>query len=125
MIANRFLSYYLDVAPCVRHHVRNRPMQMKRYPNGVEGEFFHQKRVPVPHPDWLDTTTAGFLRTEGRLSRLQQSWLAWITSAASSYTRDTRALPTSSGPTTCSSTSIRVAATRGLSCTRSRSSSAT
>ena len=30
-------------------------MQMKRYPNGVEGEFFYQKRVPTPHPDWLDT----------------------------------------------------------------------
>jgi DNA ligase D-like protein (predicted polymerase) len=30
-------------------------MQMKRYPHGVEGEFFYQKRVPVPHPDWLET----------------------------------------------------------------------
>jgi DNA primase len=28
-------------------------MQMKRSPNGVEGEFFYQKRVPVPHPAWL------------------------------------------------------------------------
>jgi DNA ligase D-like protein (predicted polymerase) len=35
-------------------------MQMKRYPNGVEGEFFYQKRVPVPHPDWLETTHIRF-----------------------------------------------------------------
>jgi len=30
-------------------------MQMKRFPHGVEGEFFYQKRVPSPHPDWLET----------------------------------------------------------------------
>ena len=47
--------YYLDLAPYVLNHVERRPMQMKRYPNGVEGEFFYQKRVPNPHPDWLET----------------------------------------------------------------------
>src|SRR6188472_2566731 len=49
------IAYYVDVAPCVLHHVRRRPMQMKRYPDGVDGFFFYQKRVPEPHPDWLDT----------------------------------------------------------------------
>ena len=49
------VSYYVDVADCVLHHVRRRPMQMKRYPDGVDGLFFYQKRVPDPHPDWLDT----------------------------------------------------------------------
>jgi bifunctional non-homologous end joining protein LigD len=49
------IRYYLDVAPQVLNSARARPMQMKRYPNGVDGEFFYQKRVPVPHPDWLDT----------------------------------------------------------------------
>src|SRR5438874_3877918 len=44
------VRYYLDVAPCALHHIRRRPFHMKRYPNGVEGDFFHQKRVP-PHPD--------------------------------------------------------------------------
>src|SRR5436309_9461266 len=46
------VSYYLDVAPCALHHLRRRPFHMKRYPNGVEGNFFHQKRVP-PHPDFV------------------------------------------------------------------------
>src|SRR5438094_6202989 len=46
------VRYYLDVAPCALHHIRRRPFHMKRYPNGVEGEFFHQKRVP-PHPDFV------------------------------------------------------------------------
>ena len=49
------VRYYVDVAPHLLPHVRRRPMQMLRYPNGVEGEFFYQKRVPNPHPDWLDT----------------------------------------------------------------------
>src|SRR5919199_1685912 len=46
------VSYYVEVAPCALNHIRRRPFHMKRYPNGVEGEFFHQKRVP-PHPDFV------------------------------------------------------------------------
>src|SRR3989441_8283730 len=49
------VQYYVDVAGAVLHHVARRPMQMKRHPNGVEGDFFYQKRVPNPHPDWLET----------------------------------------------------------------------
>src|SRR5438094_5796841 len=46
------VGYYLDVAPCALNHVRRRPFHMKRYPNGVAGDFFHQKRVPA-HPDYV------------------------------------------------------------------------
>jgi DNA ligase D-like protein (predicted polymerase) len=46
------VRYYLDVAPCALHHIRQRPFHMKRYPNGVEGDFFHQKRVPA-HTDFV------------------------------------------------------------------------
>jgi bifunctional non-homologous end joining protein LigD len=74
------IRYYLDVAPHVLHHVRNRPMQMKRYPNGVEGEFFYQKRVPVPHPDWLGTVHIRF--PSGRTADFpvcnDAASLAWI-----------------------------------------------
>lgn len=49
------IRYYLDVAEHVLPHVRKRPMQMLRYPDGVDGFFFYQKRVPNPHPDWLET----------------------------------------------------------------------
>src|SRR5262249_56983228 len=45
------VSYYLDVADCALPHLRNRPFHMVRYPNGVAGNFFHQKRVPA-HPDF-------------------------------------------------------------------------
>jgi bifunctional non-homologous end joining protein LigD len=74
------IHYYLDVAPHVLHHVRNRPMQMKRYPNGVAGEFFYQKRVPVPHPDWLETVHIKF--PSGRTADFpvcqDAASLAWI-----------------------------------------------
>jgi bifunctional non-homologous end joining protein LigD len=46
------VAYYLDVAPCALHHIRRRLFHMKRYPNGVEGDFFHQKRVPQ-HPEFV------------------------------------------------------------------------
>ena len=46
------VGYYLDVAECALPHLRQRPFHMKRFPNGVEGDFFHQKRVP-PHPDYV------------------------------------------------------------------------
>src|SRR5207245_2274246 len=74
------IRYYLDVAPHELHHVRNRPMQMKRYPNGVDGEFFYQKRVPVPHPDWLETVHIKF--PSGRTADFpvcnDAASLAWI-----------------------------------------------
>jgi DNA ligase D len=47
------VDYYLGVAPFALHHIRRRPFHMKRYPNGVDGDFFHQKRVPS-HPDFVD-----------------------------------------------------------------------
>jgi len=44
------LQYYLDVSPWLLPHVRDRAMVMKRYPNGISGEFFFMKRAPVPRP---------------------------------------------------------------------------
>src|SRR3954470_21551867 len=46
------VQYYVDVAPCALPHVRRRPFHVKRYPHGVDADFFHQKRVP-PHPDFV------------------------------------------------------------------------
>ena len=75
------VEYYLDLAPHVLNHVERRPMQMKRYPNGVEGEFFYQKRVPVPHPEWLETVEIRFPRF-GRTADFpvvkDAASLAWI-----------------------------------------------
>jgi DNA ligase D len=54
------VSYYLDVAQCALPHLRRRPFHMKRYPNGVDGEFFHQKRVPANHPAFVGEVPVSF-----------------------------------------------------------------
>src|SRR5829696_7937835 len=48
------IQYYLDVAPVLLPHVRDRAMVMKRYPHGAAGEFFFMKRAPTPRPDWIE-----------------------------------------------------------------------
>src|SRR2546421_9831064 len=47
------VRYYLDVADCALPHLRERPFHMLRWTDGVEGESFHQKRVPRNHPDFV------------------------------------------------------------------------
>src|SRR6266496_4085505 len=49
------LRYYHSVSPFLLPHLQDRAMVMKRYPNGAAGDFFFQKRAPVPRPDWIDT----------------------------------------------------------------------
>jgi bifunctional non-homologous end joining protein LigD len=49
------LLYYVNVADALLPHLRNRAMVMKRYPNGIEGEFFFMKRTPAYAPEWLET----------------------------------------------------------------------
>jgi DNA ligase D-like protein (predicted polymerase) len=54
------VAYYLDVAECALPHLRRRPFHMSRFPNGVEGDFFHQKRVPAKHPEYVDEVPVSF-----------------------------------------------------------------
>jgi len=49
------LQYYADVAPLIVPHLRDRPMVLKRYPNGISAEFFYMKRTPANRPAWLRT----------------------------------------------------------------------
>jgi bifunctional non-homologous end joining protein LigD len=49
------LQYYVEVAPVLLPHLRDRAMVMKRYPNGAAGPFFFMKRAPAPRPSWIET----------------------------------------------------------------------
>jgi bifunctional non-homologous end joining protein LigD len=49
------LQYYADIALVLLPHLQDRAMVMKRYPHGIEGEFFFMKRTPLPKPEWLRT----------------------------------------------------------------------
>jgi bifunctional non-homologous end joining protein LigD len=48
------VDHYLRVSEFALPHLRRRPFHMKRFPNGVDADFFHQKRVPAGHPDFVD-----------------------------------------------------------------------
>src|SRR2546423_9133211 len=51
------LDYYQRVAPALLPHVAGRPLTLKRYPEGVDGEAFFQKHVTAHRPDWIRTAT--------------------------------------------------------------------
>ena len=50
-------DYYLAVGEPLMRWIRNRPVLLERYPNGVSEKSFFQKRIPESAPDWLTTTT--------------------------------------------------------------------
>ena len=47
------IDYYTRVAPALLPHLRDRPLTLKRYPNGVEGGHFYEKQCPSHRPDWV------------------------------------------------------------------------
>jgi bifunctional non-homologous end joining protein LigD len=49
------IDYYIRIAPALLPHLKDRPLTMKRYPNGVEGEFFYEKNCPSHRPKWVQT----------------------------------------------------------------------
>ncbi|MGD0154276.1 MAG: non-homologous end-joining DNA ligase [Thermacetogeniaceae bacterium] len=49
------IDYYVQIAPALLPHLAGRPVTLKRYPGGVEGEYFYQKECPEYRPSWLDT----------------------------------------------------------------------
>ncbi|HEY2102258.1 MAG TPA: non-homologous end-joining DNA ligase [Chthoniobacterales bacterium] len=49
------IDYYIRIAPVLLPHLKDRPLTMKRYPNGVEGEFFYEKNCPAHRPSWVKT----------------------------------------------------------------------
>jgi bifunctional non-homologous end joining protein LigD len=49
------LDYYSRIAPVLLPHLRGRPLTLKRYPEGVDGPFFFEKRCPPHRPRWLRT----------------------------------------------------------------------
>jgi DNA ligase D-like protein (predicted polymerase) len=74
------VRYYLAVAPGALNGIRDRPLVLKRFVNGAEGEAFYQKRAPAERPAWLRTTTLSFPsgRTAEELVVDDAAGLAWI-----------------------------------------------
>ncbi|MGA8364071.1 MAG: DNA ligase D [Solirubrobacteraceae bacterium] len=58
------IGYYAAIAPVLLPHLHDRPLTLKRYPDGVEGEHFYEKQCPSHRPDWVQTTAVWSGRTE-------------------------------------------------------------
>jgi DNA ligase D-like protein (predicted polymerase) len=74
------VRYYLSVAPGALAGIRDRPIVLKRFVNGAEGEAFYQKRAPAERPAWLRTVTLSFPsgRTAEEVVVDDAAGLAWI-----------------------------------------------
>ncbi len=57
------LDYFRRIAPFVLPHLKDRALTLKRYPEGVDGEFFYEKRCPSHRPPWV--STAELLQEDG------------------------------------------------------------
>ncbi|MGH7903873.1 MAG: non-homologous end-joining DNA ligase [Candidatus Dormibacteraceae bacterium] len=51
----QLIDYYTRIWPVLSAHLRNRPLTLKRYPNGVDSEFFYEKNCPRHRPGWVKT----------------------------------------------------------------------
>jgi bifunctional non-homologous end joining protein LigD len=74
------VRYYLAVAPGALVGIRDRPIVLKRFVHGAEGEAFYQKRAPSERPAWVRTVTLSFPsgRTAEELVVDEADGLAWI-----------------------------------------------
>ncbi|MEC9324660.1 MAG: non-homologous end-joining DNA ligase [Actinomycetota bacterium] len=75
----KLVDYYLAVAEPMVTLLRDRPVHLQRFPDGIDGEEIYQKRVPQKHPDYLETCTVTFPsgRTADALKITHPSAIIW------------------------------------------------
>jgi bifunctional non-homologous end joining protein LigD len=61
------IDYYVRIAPVLLPHLKNRPITLKRYPEGVEGFFFYEKQCPSHRPRWVKTAEVPSRRAAGKI----------------------------------------------------------
>jgi bifunctional non-homologous end joining protein LigD len=49
------IDFYIKISPYLLPHLKDRPISLKRYPDGVEGFFFYEKQCPPHRPEWVKT----------------------------------------------------------------------
>jgi bifunctional non-homologous end joining protein LigD len=59
----QIIDYYVRISEVLLPHLKARPITLKRYPDGVEGFFFYEKKCPAHRPGWVKTTKVA--KTEG------------------------------------------------------------
>ncbi len=80
------IDYYARIAPAILPHLAGRPVTMKRYPNGVDGEFFYEKNAPKHRPDWVQTAPIWSRHNRRHINYLKVEdlpTLTWLANLAS------------------------------------------
>jgi bifunctional non-homologous end joining protein LigD len=70
------VTYYARIAPLVLPHLHDRPLTLKRYPNGVERQYFYEKQSPSHRPEWVQTARVGDIEYTLAQDRPTLVWLA-------------------------------------------------
>jgi bifunctional non-homologous end joining protein LigD len=80
------IDYYTRIAPVLLGHLRDRPLTLKRYPDGVEGPHFYEKQCPSHAPEWVETTTVPSSRARDGMIRFclaqDLATLVWLANLA-------------------------------------------
>lgn len=80
------LDYYVRISPVLLPHLKDRPVTMKRYPEGVDHEFFFEKNAPMHRPDWVKTApiwSYGNNRNVNYILANDLPTLVWVANLAS------------------------------------------
>ncbi|MBV9802179.1 MAG: DNA ligase D, partial [Solirubrobacterales bacterium] len=70
------VAFYARVAPVVLPHLRDRPLTLKRYPNGVDQQYFYEKQSPSHRPEWVQTARINEINYTLAQDRPTLIWLA-------------------------------------------------
>jgi bifunctional non-homologous end joining protein LigD len=80
------IDYYARIAPAMLPHLRGRPLTLKRYPGGVDGGHFFEKRCPKHRPEWVATAAIWSDREDGEIAFCvcdDKPTLVWVAQLAS------------------------------------------
>ena len=80
------IDYYSRVASTLLPHLSGRPLTLKRYPDGVDGQFFYEKRCPSHRPEWMQTMSVWSTRNKGEVPYClvdELASLVWVANMAS------------------------------------------
>ncbi|MFB3882848.1 MAG: non-homologous end-joining DNA ligase [Armatimonadota bacterium] len=77
------IEYYLRVAPAMLPHLRGRPLTMKRFPEGVKGEYFYAKQCPHFRPEWVPVSPMGTEKKVEYCLIESRAALVWVANLAS------------------------------------------
>ncbi len=81
IIKAEIIEYYLTIAPTILSHIKNRPLSLVRFPDGIYGEKFFQKNRPNWAPDWVEYVTLGGEKKDYMLAT-EEAVLVWLANLA-------------------------------------------